>query len=89
MSANDRDQRQEAHHHTGHREAAEPATQHLGEAYQRAYAAAQPDAGRTVISLDLDARETDWTVAPGNWMYHCHILEHQVGGMMAHFEVVP
>ena len=19
---------------------------------------------------------------PGNWMFHCHILEHQVGGMM-------
>ena len=26
---------------------------------------------------------------PGRWMYHCHILEHHAGGMMAHFEVVP
>jgi FtsP/CotA-like multicopper oxidase with cupredoxin domain len=26
---------------------------------------------------------------PGEWMYHCHILEHHAGGMMAHFEVVP
>lgn len=25
---------------------------------------------------------------PGKWMYHCHILEHAVAGMMAHFEVV-
>lgn len=25
---------------------------------------------------------------PGNWMYHCHILEHHAAGMMAHFEVV-
>ena len=25
---------------------------------------------------------------PGEWMYHCHILEHHAGGMMAHFEVV-
>jgi FtsP/CotA-like multicopper oxidase with cupredoxin domain len=25
---------------------------------------------------------------PGSWMYHCHILEHHAGGMMAHFEVV-
>ena len=26
---------------------------------------------------------------PGQWMYHCHILEHHAMGMMAHFEVVP
>ena len=25
---------------------------------------------------------------PGEWMYHCHILEHHESGMMAHFEVV-
>lgn len=25
---------------------------------------------------------------PGSWMYHCHILEHHVAGMMAQFEVV-
>jgi FtsP/CotA-like multicopper oxidase with cupredoxin domain len=25
---------------------------------------------------------------PGEWMYHCHILEHHAVGMMAHFEVV-
>jgi FtsP/CotA-like multicopper oxidase with cupredoxin domain len=25
----------------------------------------------------------------GEWMYHCHILEHHAAGMMAHFEVVP
>jgi FtsP/CotA-like multicopper oxidase with cupredoxin domain len=24
----------------------------------------------------------------GEWMYHCHILEHHAMGMMAHFEVV-
>jgi FtsP/CotA-like multicopper oxidase with cupredoxin domain len=24
----------------------------------------------------------------GNWMYHCHILEHHAAGMMAHFEVI-
>src|SRR5918993_2118333 len=24
---------------------------------------------------------------PGSWMYHCHILEHHLAGMMAHFEV--
>ena len=25
---------------------------------------------------------------PGEWMYHCHILEHHAAGMMAHFAVV-
>jgi FtsP/CotA-like multicopper oxidase with cupredoxin domain len=25
---------------------------------------------------------------PGEWMYHCHILEHHAAGMMAHFDVV-
>jgi len=25
---------------------------------------------------------------PGQWMYHCHILEHHEAGMMAHFEVI-
>ena len=26
---------------------------------------------------------------PGEWMYHCHILEHHAMGMMAHFSVIP
>ena len=26
---------------------------------------------------------------PGEWMYHCHILEHHAVGMMGHFEVTP
>ena len=26
---------------------------------------------------------------PGEWMYHCHILEHHAMGMMAHFAVIP
>ena len=25
---------------------------------------------------------------PGNWMYHCHILEHHEAGMMGHFKVL-
>lgn len=25
---------------------------------------------------------------PGEWMFHCHILEHHAAGMMGHFEVV-
>jgi len=26
---------------------------------------------------------------PGDWMYHCHILEHEEGGMMGIFQVQP
>jgi FtsP/CotA-like multicopper oxidase with cupredoxin domain len=41
-----------------------------------------PASGRVRIAWLPDDR-------PGEWMYHCHILEHHAGGMMAHFEVVP
>lgn len=40
-----------------------------------------PALGRVRIAWVADDR-------PGEWMYHCHILEHHAGGMMAHFEVV-
>jgi FtsP/CotA-like multicopper oxidase with cupredoxin domain len=26
---------------------------------------------------------------PGHWMYHCHILEHEEGGMMGHLDLRP
>jgi FtsP/CotA-like multicopper oxidase with cupredoxin domain len=40
-----------------------------------------PARGRVRIAWLPDDR-------PGEWMYHCHILEHHAAGMMAHFEVV-
>ena len=40
-----------------------------------------PPKGRVRIAFLPDDR-------PGEWMYHCHILEHHASGMMAHFEVV-
>ena len=40
-----------------------------------------PARGRVRIAWMPDDR-------PGEWMYHCHILEHHAGGMMAHFAVV-
>jgi FtsP/CotA-like multicopper oxidase with cupredoxin domain len=40
-----------------------------------------PPRGRVRIAWMPDDR-------PGEWMYHCHILEHHASGMMAHFEVV-
>ncbi len=35
-------------------------------AYAEAYAAAQPDPGRQVVTVDLEAREFDWEFAPGS-----------------------
>jgi FtsP/CotA-like multicopper oxidase with cupredoxin domain len=40
-----------------------------------------PSMGRVRIAWVPDDR-------PGEWMYHCHILEHHAAGMMAHFDVV-
>jgi FtsP/CotA-like multicopper oxidase with cupredoxin domain len=40
-----------------------------------------PARGRVRIAWMPDDR-------PGEWMYHCHILEHHAAGMMAHFEVI-
>ncbi len=40
-----------------------------------------PAFGRVRLAWVADDR-------PGEWMYHCHILEHHAAGMMAHFEVV-
>ncbi|HEX3157191.1 MAG TPA: multicopper oxidase family protein [Gemmatimonadaceae bacterium] len=40
-----------------------------------------PPKGRVRIAWVPDDR-------PGEWMYHCHILEHHESGMMAHFAVV-
>ena len=40
-----------------------------------------PAMGRVRIAWVPDDR-------PGEWMYHCHILEHHAAGMMAHFDVV-
>ena len=40
-----------------------------------------PPKGRVRIAWLPDDR-------PGYWMYHCHILEHHAGGMMANFLVV-
>jgi FtsP/CotA-like multicopper oxidase with cupredoxin domain len=40
-----------------------------------------PAGGRVRIAWMPDDR-------PGEWMYHCHILEHHADGMMGHFAVV-
>src|SRR5688572_6796248 len=60
------------------------------DAYTEAYAAAQPDPGRRVIPIELDAREIDWEFVPGTrtraWGYNGQIpgpvLEGQVGDVL-------
>src|SRR5437773_3641599 len=51
-----------AHHHgpVVHGPPADEST-----AYRQAYDAARPDPCRTVVSVDLEAREVDWAIAPG------------------------
>lgn len=59
-------------------------------AYERAYEAAQPDPGRDVIVVDLEAREADWSFVPGQnarvWGYNGQVpgptLEGRVGDVL-------
>lgn len=51
------------HHHGG---AVHSPALNLDEAYRRDYTAVQPDAGRTVISLGLEAGEVDWAIVAGS-----------------------
>jgi FtsP/CotA-like multicopper oxidase with cupredoxin domain len=37
----------------------------LGDEYMQAYESAQPDEGRSVVRVDLEAREIDWEFVPG------------------------
>jgi FtsP/CotA-like multicopper oxidase with cupredoxin domain len=50
------------HHHGG---AAHSGEQRRDAAYDEAFADAQPDPGRQVIAVQLEARETDWEFSPG------------------------
>ncbi len=59
-------------------------------AYRQAFESAQPDAGRRVIPLDLEARELDWQFVPGTttraWGYNRQIpgptIEARVGDVL-------
>ena len=60
------------HHHHSDQHHQPPAD--ARERYQRAFEAAHPDPGGRIVSLELDARECDWTFAPGQsvagWGYN-------------------
>ena len=75
------------HHHGG--VAHEPSAD-ARVAYRKAYEAAQPDPGRRVVAVDLEARAIDWTFTPGApvraWGYNGQIpgptLEGRVGDVL-------
>jgi FtsP/CotA-like multicopper oxidase with cupredoxin domain len=41
----------------------------------------------TVLIQPRERMEIAFVAAPGNWMFHCHVVEHQEGGMMGWFKV--
>src|SRR3712207_5688444 len=86
----------ESHHHHGHHDqhghgpvVHAPQADALG-AYTHAYEAAVPDADRSVVQIDLDAREMDWEFTPGRvtraWGFNGQIpgptIEARVGDVL-------
>jgi FtsP/CotA-like multicopper oxidase with cupredoxin domain len=84
----------EHHHHSGHHAGHGPVVHEppadAHEAYQRAFDAAQPDPGRTVIAVNLEAKEFDWEYSPGKkvrgWGYNGQVpgpvIEGRVGDVL-------
>jgi FtsP/CotA-like multicopper oxidase with cupredoxin domain len=64
----------DAHGHAGHEGVVHAPPADTVAAYTRAYDAAQPEPGREVVRVDLEARETDWEFTPGRvtrvWGYN-------------------
>ncbi len=54
-----------AGHHPHHGGVVHAPSTDATEAYRTAFEAAQPDAGKSVIPIELEAREMDWPIAPG------------------------
>jgi FtsP/CotA-like multicopper oxidase with cupredoxin domain len=52
--------------------------------YARDYESAQPDAGRKVVAVELEAREVDWSIAPGTtiqaWAFNGQVPGPVIGG---------
>lgn len=65
MPEHDRSHGHPAQRHAQHGAVVHGAPADAMDAYRQAFAAAQPDAGRAVVSIALDAREVDWAIAAG------------------------
>jgi FtsP/CotA-like multicopper oxidase with cupredoxin domain len=63
-----------AHAHSGHGPVLHAPSGDAAADYQQAYEQAEPEAGRTVVRVDLEAREVDWEFTPGRstrvWAYN-------------------
>ena len=78
------------HHGAHHGSVSHEPSAGADEAYRQAYAAAQPDPGRRVIPVELEARAIDWEFVPGTktraWGYNGQIpgptLEGHVGDVL-------
>jgi len=77
-------------HHAHHGPVTHGVSESANHDYEQAFAAAQPDAGRKVVTLDLEAGETDWEFAPGAsfpaWAFNGQVpgpvLEARVGDVL-------
>jgi FtsP/CotA-like multicopper oxidase with cupredoxin domain len=66
------------------------ATSAVGDRYAQAFESAQPDEGRAVVRIDLEAREIDWEFTPGQrtraWAFGGQVpgptIEAQVGDVL-------
>ena len=65
MSEHHHDHGSTTHGHAHHGAGVHAPAADASQAYDRAFAAAEPDAGRTVITVDLEARDVDWPIASG------------------------
>lgn len=82
----------DAHRHGNHASAHDPSRLNSAtdEAFAQAYKSAQPDEGRSVVQVDLEAREIDWEFVPGTktraWAFGGQvpgpIIEAQVGDVL-------
>ncbi len=83
----------QVHRHEHHTSAPGPtsvATMSPAEAYDTAFESAQPDEGRTVVRVELEAREFDWEFVPGTrtraWGFGGQVpgptIEAQVGDVL-------
>src|SRR5919199_2586983 len=78
------------HAHAGHGPVVHAPAADARVAYTRAYEAAEPDPGRSVVAVDLEAREAEWQFTPGRttrvWGFNGQVpgptLEARVGDVL-------
>src|SRR5262245_10390573 len=80
----------EAHHHAHHSPVVHAPPPDASDAHRSALEAARPDAGRKVIPIEIEARETDWSFASGSsvkaWAFNGQVpgptIEGRVGDVL-------